>query len=61
MVDRLKDQKAVDYDQFFQQSFALGRLGKSEDVAHLVVYLASAEAKWTTGLDFIVDGGLSTN
>nr|WP_231691233.1 SDR family oxidoreductase [Aureliella helgolandensis] len=30
-------------------------------MAHLAVYLASDEAKCTTGSIFIVDGGLSTN
>ncbi|MEZ6081861.1 MAG: SDR family oxidoreductase [Pirellulaceae bacterium] len=39
----------------------MGRLGEPEDVAHLAVHLASAEAKWTTGSIFIIDGGLSTN
>ena len=35
----------------------LGRLGKPEDVAPLVVYLASDEASWVTGAIFPVDGG----
>ncbi len=35
----------------------LGRLGKPEDLAGIVVYLASDEANWTTGQMFIVNGG----
>lgn len=37
--------------------YPLGRLGSVEDVAHMVVFLASDEAKWITGTVFNVDGG----
>ncbi len=37
----------------------LGRVGKPADVAHAVVYLASKESEWCTGLAISVDGGLS--
>jgi NAD(P)-dependent dehydrogenase (short-subunit alcohol dehydrogenase family) len=37
----------------------LGRLGKPEDIAAAVVYLASDEADWMTGQILSVDGGLS--
>jgi NAD(P)-dependent dehydrogenase (short-subunit alcohol dehydrogenase family) len=32
-------------------------LGRSEDVAHLAVYLASDESRWMTGSNLILDGG----
>jgi len=35
----------------------LQRLGRSEDVASAVAYLASDEATWITGINLIVDGG----
>ena len=38
----------------------LGRLGTPEDLAGIVIYLASDEANWTTGQMFIVDGGHTT-
>ena len=35
----------------------LGRLGQPEDIAPMVVYLASDESAWVTGAAFPVDGG----
>ena len=35
-----------------------GRLGRPEDVAAAVVYLASSEASWVTGQVLGVNGGL---
>jgi meso-butanediol dehydrogenase / (S,S)-butanediol dehydrogenase / diacetyl reductase len=37
----------------------LGRIGNPEDIAYCALYLASDEANWVTGSDFIIDGGLS--
>jgi NAD(P)-dependent dehydrogenase (short-subunit alcohol dehydrogenase family) len=36
---------------------ALKRLGKPEDVADVVAFLASAGARWITGASVPVDGG----
>ncbi len=36
-----------------------GRAGKPEDIASLVAYLASDEASFITGANFIVDGGMT--
>jgi NAD(P)-dependent dehydrogenase (short-subunit alcohol dehydrogenase family)/3-oxoacyl-(acyl-carrier-protein) synthase len=37
----------------------LGRLGTGEELARLVVFLASAESGWITGQTVLADGGLS--
>jgi glucose 1-dehydrogenase len=37
----------------------LGRMGKPEDVAGLVVFLASPDADYVTGATYCVDGGLA--
>ncbi len=37
----------------------LGRLGRPEDVAYMVLFLASDEANFVTGAEFKVDGGIS--
>jgi NAD(P)-dependent dehydrogenase (short-subunit alcohol dehydrogenase family) len=35
----------------------IGRLGRPEDIAGVVVYLASDESSWVTGAALPVDGG----
>jgi NAD(P)-dependent dehydrogenase (short-subunit alcohol dehydrogenase family) len=35
----------------------LGRLGTAEDVANLILFLASNEASWITGVTYRIDGG----
>ena len=35
----------------------IGRIGKPEEIAALVVYLASDESAYTTGVAHIIDGG----
>ena len=37
----------------------LGRLGEPLDIAEAFVYLLSAEARWVTGTNLVVDGGLT--
>ena len=37
----------------------LGRMGRPEDIAEMVAYLASDKAAWITGSIFTVDGGIS--
>ena len=36
---------------------ALKRIGKPEDVADVVAFMASADARWITGASIPVDGG----
>jgi len=37
----------------------LGRVGQPEDVADLIIFVASEKASWITGQIFTVDGGRS--
>jgi NAD(P)-dependent dehydrogenase (short-subunit alcohol dehydrogenase family) len=37
----------------------MGRFGKPEEIAKLAVYLASDESAFTTGQEFIIDGGMA--
>ena len=42
------------------QSQPIGRMGKPEEIAALVLYLSSEEASFITGTDFPIDGGFIT-
>jgi 3(or 17)beta-hydroxysteroid dehydrogenase len=37
----------------------MGRMGKAEEVANTILFLASDESSFTTGAEFMVDGGLT--
>ena len=37
---------------------ALGRLGETDDIAQVVLFLVSDEARWITGQDIAVNGGI---
>ncbi len=39
------------------KNIPLGRVGRPEDIAAAVLFLASAEASWITGTTLVVDGG----
>ncbi|MDH4185946.1 MAG: SDR family oxidoreductase [Nitrospira sp.] len=39
--------------------YPIRRVGKPEEVAHMILYLASDEAAWVTGGTFPVDGGIT--
>ncbi|CAN5504972.1 hypothetical protein BH10PSE6_BH10PSE6_33120 [soil metagenome] len=46
---------------FVEGLHALKRVGRPDELAHSVVYLASDASKFTTGTAFLVDGGVSIN
>jgi len=47
--------------QRWQNNAPLGRLGTPTDVANACLFLCSPLASWITGIDLVVDGGVSTN
>ena len=38
-------------------TFPLARIGRPEEVAQLVLFLASEKSSYSTGAEFLVDGG----
>jgi NAD(P)-dependent dehydrogenase (short-subunit alcohol dehydrogenase family) len=45
----------------YEQRIALGRIGNAEEIADVVLFLASDAARYVTGQEVIVDGGLTIN
>lgn len=43
----------------WRRAAPLGCLGEPDDVAHAVAFLVSPSARWITGHDLVVDGGVS--
>lgn len=43
----------------FTSQVPLGRRGKPEEIASVVVFLASDESSYITGVDLAVDGGMA--
>jgi 2-keto-3-deoxy-L-fuconate dehydrogenase len=49
----------ADVRQMFVDRQPMGRLGTAEEIAAIAVYLASEESAFTTGQNFLVDGGFA--
>ena len=49
----------ADYLKRREDNIPLKRIGTPEDVAHAALFLASDEASYITGIDLLVDGGMS--
>jgi 3alpha(or 20beta)-hydroxysteroid dehydrogenase len=48
----------ADHYQRFMESIPLARVGEAKDVTSTVVFLASDESRYSTGSEFVVDGGI---
>lgn len=61
VIEHRARQAGLPVEEFLQQETAaipLGRIGEPEEVAHVVVFLASERASYVTGVTLQVDGGL---
>ncbi len=57
LIDRARDPAKMRTK--LEQAAPLRRMGEVDDVAYMVVYLASDESKFVTGAELVVDGGLT--
>lgn len=55
------DLSSAEKKAYFERRIPLGRLGRPDDVADVVVFLASDMARYVTGAALLVDGGLFVN
>lgn len=44
---------------FFASITPLGRIGRPEEMATAVLYLASDDSSYSTGIDLVADGGIT--
>jgi len=54
-MDRFPEARAA-----VEEMYPVGRIGRPEDIAPLIVYLASDESSFVTGSVFVIDGGLTS-
>jgi 3-oxoacyl-[acyl-carrier protein] reductase len=54
--DRFRQKNPQSFDAYVRDGFPMGRLGKPEEVADVIVYLASPRANWINGRHIPVDG-----
>jgi len=45
--------------QWLEELHPLGRLGQPEEVANMILFLLSDESSFSTGSEFVCDGGLT--
>ncbi len=55
------DQEWPDGVSRYRAAAALGRLGRADDVGDACLFLASPAARWITGANLVVDGGVMTS
>jgi NAD(P)-dependent dehydrogenase (short-subunit alcohol dehydrogenase family) len=53
MIGEIKPEVMAEYEK----QIPIGRIGKSEDVAHAVLFLASEETGYITGATLPITGG----
>jgi 3-oxoacyl-[acyl-carrier protein] reductase len=58
-TELFKAGKTPEQIRFFERQAALGRLGKPEEIAEVVAFLASAAASWISGQNLRANGGLA--
>jgi NAD(P)-dependent dehydrogenase (short-subunit alcohol dehydrogenase family) len=53
----MADEKYAAFLEHSQTTHPLGRVGTPEEVAELILFLASERAAWVTGATYVIDGG----
>jgi 3-oxoacyl-[acyl-carrier protein] reductase len=59
LTDALRSLAGPEQQTAMAAAMPLGRLGRPEDIAYAMLFLASDQASYITGQTIVVDGGLS--
>lgn len=54
---RTSEKASTRLDETLHEMVPLGRLGRPQEIASMALYLASDESSFSTGAEFVVDGG----
>ena len=57
--ERAREATPEAYDALMSAGIPMGRMGEPVDIAAMVAFLASDDAKYITGAEFVVDGGFT--
>jgi len=57
----MPEKDLADFAELLRERIPLKRFGQAEEVAGIVLYLASDQASFVTGSEFTIDGGLNVN
>ena len=57
----IEEEQLAQTAAFIQSKVPLRKFGTSEEIAKTVIFLASDDAAYTTGAEFVVDGGFNLN
>lgn len=60
MTPALRDNLPAEVVESIRQNTSLQSIGEPDDIAHAMVYLASDEARYTTGQLLVIDGGMTS-
>jgi NAD(P)-dependent dehydrogenase (short-subunit alcohol dehydrogenase family) len=61
LADVFEEHEIPDKIAYRNSQIPLGEMGDAWDIAYAATYLASDEAKYITGTELVIDGGLSTS